>query len=134
MANFIEDWIYKGATEPRSYYKGLPLGEALKAENPFSKYYEGFDPKYKGAGKASFPRYLYEGAKSLFGGQHGNIAGGTTGMRALYERAAPWIGKAAKGIRWAGSAPAAGIMTALHPSAGAGEQELQWERENIGES
>ena len=30
----------------------------------------------------------------------------------------------------AGSAPAAGIMTALTPSAGAGQQELQWEKEN----
>ena len=130
MANPIENWLYKGATQPRSYYANMPLWKAMAAEIPFSKSYEGFNPKYTGAGKVGLPRYMYEGARSLLGGQHGNIAGGTTGMRALYERLAPWLGRAARGVGWAGSAPATGILTALTPSAGAGQQELQWEEEN----
>ena len=130
MANPIENWLYKGATQPRSYYANMPLWKAMAAEIPFSKSYEGFNPKYAGAGKVGLPRYMYEGARSLLGGQHGNIAGGTTGMRALYERLVPWASRFARGIGWAGSAPAAGIMTALTPSAGAGQQELQWEKEN----
>ena len=130
MANPIENWLYKGATQPRSYYANMPLWKSMAAEIPFSKYYEGFNPRYTGSGKVGLPRYMYEGARSLLGGQHGNIAGGTTGMRALYERLAPWLGRAARGVGWAGSAPAAGIMTALTPSAGAGAEELAWEKEN----
>jgi hypothetical protein len=130
MANPIENWLYKGATQPRSHYANMPLWKAMAAEIPFSKSYEGFNPKYAGSGKVGLPRYMYEGARSLLGGQHGNIAGGTTGMRALYERLAPWLGRAARGVGWAGSAPATGILTALTPSAGAGQQELQWEEEN----
>ncbi len=130
MANPIENWLYKGATQPRSHYANMPLWKAMAAEIPFSKYYEGFNPRYTGSGKVGLPRYMYEGARSLLGGQHGNIAGGTTGIRALYERLAPWASRFARGVGWAGSAPAAGIMTALTPSAGAGQQELQWEKEN----
>ena len=130
MANPIENWLYKGATQPRSHYANMPLWKAMAAEIPFSKSYEGFNPKYVGAGKVGLPRYMYEGARSLLGGQHGNIAGGTTGMRALYERLAPWASRFARGVSWAGSAPAAGIMTALTPSAGAGAEELAWEKEN----
>ena len=130
MANPIENWLYKGATQPRSHYANMPLWKAMAAEIPFSKSYEGFNPRYTGAGKVGLPRYMYEGARSLLGGQHGNIAGGTTGMRALYERLAPWASRFARGVGWAGSAPAAGIMTALTPSAGAGAEELAWEKEN----
>ena len=130
MANPIENWLYKGATQPRSHYANMPLWKAMPAEIPFSKSYEGFNPKYAGAGKVGLPRYIAEGLRSFLGGQHGNIAGGTTGMRALYERLAPWLGRAARGVGWAGSAPATGILTALTPSAGAGQQELQWEEEN----
>ena len=130
MANPIENWLYKGATQPRSYYANMPLWKAMAAEIPFSKSYEGFNPKYTGAGKVGLPRYILEGLRSLLGGQYGNIAGGTTGMRTLYERAAPWLGKVAKGVGWAGSAPATGILTALTPSAGAGAEELAWEKEN----
>ena len=104
MANPIENWLYKGATQPRSHYANMPLWKAMAAEIPFSKSYEGFNRAYAGEGKSGLPRYAYEGARSFGGGQHGNIAGGTTGMRALYERAAPWIGKAARGIGRVGSA------------------------------
>ena len=122
MANPIENWLYKGATQPRSYYANMPLWKSMAAEIPFSKYYEGFNPRYTGAGKVGLPRYILEGLRSLLGGQHGNIAGGTTGMRALYERGArflPWMARTAM------SAPAAGLTTLFQSTpANAGEQEF----------
>ena len=122
MANPIENWLYKGATQPRSYYANMPLWKSMAAEIPFSKYYEGFNPRYTGAGKVGLPRYILEGLRSLLGGQHGNIAGGTTGMRALYERGArflPWMARTAM------SAPAAGLTTLFQSTpANAGEQKF----------
>ena len=122
MANPIENWLYKGATQPRSYYANMPLWKSMAAEIPFSKSYEGFNPRYTGAGKVGLPRYILEGLRSLLGGQHGNIAGGTTGMRALYERGArflPWMARTAM------SAPAAGLTTLFQSTpANAGEQEF----------
>jgi hypothetical protein len=54
------------------------------------------------------------------------LQAGTT-YPSLWSRFLPWAGKA---LRTVGSAPAAGIMTALTPSAGAGAEELAWEKEN----
>ena len=107
MANPIENWLYKGATNPRSYYANMPLLEAMKHEIPFTKYYEGFNPRYVGEGKVNLGKYAQEGLKSLGGGQYGNIAGGTTGSRALYERFArglPYIAKFLKRVPQAGFA------------------------------
>jgi len=122
MANPIENWLYKGATQPRSHYANMPLWKAMAAEIPFSKSYEGFNPKYTGAGKVGLLKYILEGLRSLKGGQYGNIAGGTTGSRALYERGArflPWMARTAM------SAPVAGLTTLFQSTpANAGEQEF----------
>ena len=105
MANPIENWLYKGATNPRSYYANMSLLKAMKHEIPFTKNYEGFNPRYVGEGKVNLGKYAQEGLKSLGGGQYGNIAGGTTGSRALYERFArglPYIAKFLKRVPQAG--------------------------------
>jgi len=89
----IGNWLYRGATQPRSFYQNMSLGEALASENPFSSKYAGYSSKYTGPGKVGFGKYISEGLKSLgsvFGGTPstiGNIAGGTPGARALYEAA-----------------------------------------------
>ena len=116
MANPIENWLYKGATNPRSYYANMPLWDALKMDIG-----EGWSSKYTGPGKSSWPKYMYEGIKSLtpWGRNVGNIAGGTTGSRALYERGArflPWMARTAM------SAPVAGLTTFFQSTpANAGE-------------
>jgi len=99
MANPIENWLYKGATNPRSYYANMHLWDALKMDTG-----EGWSSRYKGPGKSSWPKYMYEGIKSLtpWGSNVGNISGGTTGSRALYERVArglPYIKQGAKFIK-----------------------------------
>lgn len=90
--NPIKKWVYKGDTKGREYYKNLPFKKALAAENPFSKSYEGYNPRYKGKEKVGLGKYTTEGVKSLGGKTFGNIAGGTTGSRYLYEKATP-LGK-----------------------------------------
>jgi hypothetical protein len=87
-SNPIKKWVYKGDTKGSDYYKNLRFKKALAAENPFSKNYEGFKYGFKGKGKVSLPKYGLEGIKSLGGGSFGNIAGGTTGSRYLFEKAA----------------------------------------------
>jgi len=87
-SNPIKKWVYKGDTKGRNYYKNLPFKKALAAENLFSKNYEGFKYGFKGKGRVSLPKYGLEGIKSLGGGSFGNIAGGTTGSRYLFEKAA----------------------------------------------
>jgi hypothetical protein len=86
--NPIKKWVYKGDTKGRNYYKNLPFKKALASENPFSKDYEGFKKGFQGKGKVSLPKYGLEGIKSLGGGTFGNISGGTTGSRYLFEKAA----------------------------------------------
>ena len=92
--NPIKKWVYKGDTKGRNYYKNLPFKKALWTgkENPFSKNYEGFKFGFKGKGKVNVFKYGTEGVKSLGGKTFGNIAGGTTGSRYLYEKTAP-LGK-----------------------------------------
>ena len=89
-SNPIKKWVYKGDTKGSDYYKNLPFKKALWTgkENLFSKNYEGFKFGFKGKGRVSLPKYGLEGIKSLGGGSFGNIAGGTTGSRYLFEKAA----------------------------------------------
>jgi len=89
-SNPIKKWVYKGDTKGRNYYKNLPFKKAFASgkENPFSKNYEGFKFGFKGKGKVNVFKYGTEGVKSLGGKTFGNIAGGTTGSRYLFEKAA----------------------------------------------
>jgi len=89
-SNPIKKWVYKGDSKGRNYYKNLPFKKALWTgkENPFSKNYEGFKFGFKGKGKVNVFKYGTEGVKSLGGKTFGNIAGGTTGSRYLFEKAA----------------------------------------------
>lgn len=88
-SNPIKKWVYKGDTKGRNYYKNVSLKKALAAENIFGgKDYEGFKSGFTGKGKVSWPKYGLEGIKSLGGSSFGNISGGTTGSRYLFEKAA----------------------------------------------
>ena len=108
MANPIENWLYKGATNPRSYYANLPLWDALKMDTG-----EGWSSKYTGPGKSSWPKYMYEGIKSLtpWGSDVGNISGGTSGSRALYERFMKGLPYLKKGAKFFNRLPVAGFAS-----------------------
>tara|TARA_R100001460_G_scaffold10189_1_gene24098 strand:- start:270 stop:953 length:684 start_codon:yes stop_codon:yes gene_type:complete len=94
MSNFIEDFLYMNAPQPRSFYAQEPFMEGVKAElspklrNMFgvtSKFpYEGYDPNFQGEGKAGRLGYNLKGLESLFRPVQG-IGGGTAGSRIIYE-------------------------------------------------
>jgi len=94
MSNFIEDFLYMNASQPRSFYAQEPFMEGVKAElspklrNMFgvtSKFpYEGYDPNFQGEGKAGRLGYNLKGLESLFRPVQG-IGGGTAGSRIIYE-------------------------------------------------
>ena len=111
---------------PRGFWESrLPFGGGISKEGI------GF-----GSERASSVAQANKGmrfARRLRAGAYPNSAlaqkllqAGTT-YPSLWSRFLPWAGKA---LRTVGSAPAAGIMTALTPSAGAGAEELAWEKEN----
>jgi|5_EtaG_2_1085323.scaffolds.fasta_scaffold25309_2 hypothetical protein len=94
MANFIEDFLYMNAPQPRSFYAQEPFMEGIKAEiSPkyrnmlgiTSKFpYEGYDKNFQGEGKTNRLRYNLKGLESLFRPVQG-IGGGTAGSRIIYE-------------------------------------------------
>ena len=105
MANFIEDFLYQGSPQPRSFYAQEPFMEGIKADlspkyrNLFgvtSKFdYEGFDKNFKGEGKVSYPKYIGKGVESLFRRVPG-IGGGTAGGRIVYENLLRYLANAGK--------------------------------------
>jgi len=94
MSNFIEDFLYMNAPQPRSFYAQEPFMEGIKAEiSPkyrnmlgiTSKFpYEGYDKNFQGEGKTNRLRYNLKGLESLFRPVQG-IGGGTAGSRIIYE-------------------------------------------------
>jgi len=103
MSNFIEDFLYMNAPQPRSFYAQEPFMEGVKAElspklrNMFgvtSKFpYEGYDPNFQGEGKAGRLGYSLKGLESLFRPVQG-IGGGTAGSRIIYENLLRQLGNA----------------------------------------
>ena len=121
----VGKFLYKGATQPRSFYQNMSLSEALASENPFSSKYTGYNPSYKGVGPKVGPlNYFGQGLKSVFGyDTTGNIAGGTPGARFLYEkiRANPfarglgYFGKAATGLPGIAATSLYGLSQQMKP-------------------
>ena len=121
----VGNFLYKGATQPRSFYQNMSLSEALASENPFSSKYTGYNPSYKGVGPKVGPlNYFGQGLKSVFGyDTTGNIAGGTPGARFLYEkiRANPfarglgYFGKAATGLPGLAATSLYGLSEQMKP-------------------
>ena len=105
MSNFIEDFLYQGSPQPRSFYAQEPFMEGIKADlspkyrNLFgvkSKFpYEGFDENFEGKGKVSYPKYIGKGIESLFRRVPG-IGGGTAGGRIVYENLLRYLANAGK--------------------------------------
>ena len=124
----VGKFLYKGATQPRSFYQNMSFAEALASENPFSSKYTGYNPNYKGVGPKVGPlNYFGQGLKSVFGyDTTGNIAGGTPGARYLYEkiRANPfarglgYFGRAATGVPGLAATGLYGVSQAMKPGSG----------------
>mgnify|MGYP003657547800 FL=1 len=105
MVNFIEDFLYQGSPQPRSFYSQFPISEGFKADlspkyrdlfGVKSKFkYEGFDENFEGKGKVSYPKYIGKGIESLFRRVPG-IGGGTAGGRIVYENLLRYLGNAGK--------------------------------------
>ena len=91
----VSDWLYKGAdagtkAATQNQVKNLGWGQIAKnvwneGGYGFGKNNMGFDPNYKGSGATKNPlKYAYEAFKG--NKARGNIGGGTTASRQLFEK------------------------------------------------
>ena len=141
VQEFIENFLYQNSPQPKGFYGQFPISEGFKSELGLSKKfpYEGFSTKYQGPDKTGFFDYAKKGLRSIFGNvPQTGIGGGTVGQRIIYENLinSPLFLNALKLSdpllklgKVISSAPVAGITTFLTPSSGAGESELEFERQ-----
>ena len=141
VQEFIENFLYQNSPQPKGFYGQFPMSEGFKSELGLSKKfpYEGFSTKYQGPDKTGFFDYAKKGLRSIFGNvPQTGIGGGTVGQRIIYENLinSPLFLNALKLSdpllklgKVISSAPVAGITTFLTPSSGAGESELEFERQ-----
>ncbi len=141
VQEFIENFLYQNSPQPKGFYGQFPMSEGFKSELGLSKKfpYEGFSTKYQGPDKTGFFDYAKKGLRSIFGNvPQTGIGGGTVGQRIIYENLinSPLFLNALKLSdpllklgKVISSAPVAGVTTFLTPSSGAGELELEFERQ-----
>ena len=141
VQEFIENFLYQNSPQPKGFYSQFPISEGFKSELGLSKKfpYEGFSTKYQGPDRTGFFDYAKKGLKSIFSNvPQTGIGGGTVGQRIIYENLinSPLFLNALKLSdpllklgKVVSSAPLAGITTFLTPSSGAGESELEFERQ-----